>query len=51
MDKAEYMVTKYHCHITCDPEENKCKECEILKIYKEIYDTRRNQKVSLGEME
>ncbi len=37
MDKAEYKVTMYHCYITCNPEENKCKECEILKIYREIY--------------
>lgn len=44
MDKAEYMVTMYHCHITCNPEENKCKECEILKIYRKIYvDTRRKE--------
>ena len=40
MTKAEYMVCMYHCHIRCTLQEDKCKECEILKIYKEIYGTK-----------
>ena len=39
MDKAEYDVAMYHCYLRCEPQEEKCKDCEILKIYREIYDT------------
>ena len=38
MDKAEFIVTKYYCHLKCEPQEEKCKDCELLKIYREIYD-------------
>lgn len=41
MDKAEYNVAMYHCYLKCEPKEEKCKDCELLKIYREIYDTRR----------
>ena len=36
MNKPEYLTTKYWCYIRCTPEENKCKECQYLKIYKEL---------------
>jgi hypothetical protein len=39
MDKAEYNVAMYYCYLRCKPQEEKCKDCEILKIYREIYDT------------
>ena len=41
MDKAEFIVTKHYCHVKCEPQEEKCKDCELLKIYREIYDTGR----------
>lgn len=37
MTKAEYILTKYWCNIKCNPIEEKCKTCNIFKIYKEIY--------------
>lgn len=37
MTKAEYLVTLKYCHLRCEPQEGKCKECAILKIYKEVY--------------
>lgn len=36
MTKAEYIVTKNYCNIKCTPSD-KCKNCNILKMYKEIY--------------
>ena len=38
MDKAEYNLAMYHCRLTCEPQKEKCKDCELLKIYREIYD-------------
>lgn len=37
MTKAEYLITLYHCHVKCEPEDDRCKNCEMLKIYKEKY--------------
>ena len=37
MNKAEYIVTLKYCHIRCTPSDDKCKDCSILKAYKEIY--------------
>lgn len=37
MKKAEYVVNKEWCYIRCVPQEDKCKNCKILKTYKEIY--------------
>ena len=37
MTIAEYIVTKDWCHIRCTPQEDKCKNCPIIKVYKEIY--------------
>ena len=37
MTKVEYEVNLRYCHIRCEPEEEKCKDCQILKAYKEIY--------------
>lgn len=37
MTKAEYLIALYYCHVKCEPEDDKCKNCEILKAYKEIY--------------
>lgn len=37
MTKAEYFTVLYHCYIRCEPEENKCKDCIILKTYKKKY--------------
>ena len=37
MTKAEYLTVYRFCHLRCKPEINKCKDCTILKIYKEIY--------------
>lgn len=28
MDKAEYNVAMYHCYLRCEPQEEKCKDCE-----------------------
>ena len=36
MTKSEYEVSLRWCYIRCTPEENKCKECQYLKIYKEL---------------
>ena len=46
MDKAEYIVTMYHCYVKCKPQEEKCKDCELLKIYREIYDTGRKKTIA-----
>ena len=35
MTKAEYIVNLRYCHIRCTPN-NKCKECQYLKIFNEI---------------
>ena len=37
MTKAEYIVNKEWCYIRCTPQKNKCKNCTIIKVYKEIY--------------
>ena len=37
MTKAEYFTNKYHCHISCDTEIDKCKNFPILRVLKEIY--------------
>ena len=37
MTKAEYIVTNEWCHIRCTPQKDKCKNCTIIKVYKEIY--------------
>ena len=37
MNKAEYYVTLRWCKLRCDPEPEKCKDCSILKVYKEVY--------------
>lgn len=37
MTKAEYFVTLRWCKLRCTPEPEKCKDCTILKMYKEIY--------------
>ena len=37
MTKAEYIVNLRYCHIRCTPSNHKCKECQYLKIFKEIY--------------
>ena len=37
MTKAEYWVTLKYCRVRCEPEEEKCKDCQILKVYKEVY--------------
>ena len=46
MDKAEFIVTKHYCHVKCEPQEEKCKDCELLKIYREIYDTGRKTDIA-----
>lgn len=37
MTKAEYFVTLRWCKIRCTPEPERCKDCTILKMYKEMY--------------
>jgi hypothetical protein len=37
MTIAEYILADVYCHIRCEPEKEKCKYCEKLKVYKEIY--------------
>ena len=37
MTKAKYIVNLRYCHIRCTPENNKCKTCKYLKMFKEIY--------------
>jgi len=37
MTKAEYVVNLYHCYVRCCPEKEKCKNCGILEVAKEIY--------------
>lgn len=48
MDKAEYNVAMYHCYLRCEPQEEKCKDCELLKIYREIYDTGRKSPMEVS---
>ena len=43
MTKAEYIVTKYWCHIRCKPDNNRCRDCGILKTLVKIYDDRRQE--------
>ena len=37
MTKAEYIVNLRYCYIRCSPNNDKCKNCQYLKIFKEIY--------------
>ena len=37
MTKAEYIVNLNFCYIRCTPYNDKCKNCQYLKIFKEIY--------------
>lgn len=36
MTKAEYIVNLRYCYIRCSPKEDNCKNCQYLKIFKEI---------------
>ena len=37
MTKVEYLVNMYYCHIRCTPEEERCKDCQILEVHKQFY--------------
>ena len=37
MTRAEYIVVMNFCHIKCSHKERKCKNCQYLKVYKQIY--------------
>ena len=37
MTKSEYVVSMYICHIHCSPSKEKCKNCQYLKFFKQIY--------------
>ena len=38
MTKAEYIVNLRYCYIRCSTQKDKCKDCQYLKIFKEIYE-------------
>ena len=38
MTKVEYKVAMEYCHLRCEPQDDKCKECQYMKVFKKIYE-------------